>query len=255
MTREELADMRGNSGTGTQKTGAMGHPFQSLTAAYTGPFVVFMLLMAVGPFILDIIPVWPFAPEYIVYPLQTLVCGALLAYFWKRYEFNGIRYLSVIFAVGFFVFAIWTAPQFFHWAGPRRMGFNPDFFAANPTGYWATVILRFVRLVIVVPLLEEIFWRGFLMRYLISDRWNEVSFGQFQWKAYLLTTAAFTLAHWGSEPNWMPGPDVPAAFLCGLIYNGIACVTKSLGSCVFAHAVTNLFLGLYIMFTKQWGFW
>jgi uncharacterized protein len=227
---------------------------KSPTLAYTAPFVVFMLLMAVGPTILEIIPVWPYAPAYIVFPLQTVVCGGLLIYFWNSYKFNGIKYLSVTFAVGFFGFAMWTAPQFFHWIAPRFTGFNPDFFAASPAGYWTTVIMRFIRLVIVVPLLEELFWRGFLMRYLISDRWTEVPFGQFQWKAFSITVLAFTLVHWGSD-NFIPGQDFYSAILYGILIGGVACLTKSLGSCVFVHAVTNLFLGLYIMFTKQWGFW
>jgi hypothetical protein len=166
---------------------------------------------------------------------------------WKRIEFRGIAYLSVVFAVGFFVFAIWTSPQYFGWAPARRDGFNPDVFAPDSAAYWATVFFRFLRLVIVVPLVEELFWRGFLMRYLISENFTKVPFGTFRWAAFSITAAGFMLEH--------SSTDYAAALICGIIYNAVACWTKSLGSCVFVHAVTNLFLGLYIMFTKQWGFW
>jgi uncharacterized protein len=57
----------------------------------------------------------------------------------------------------------------------------------------------------------------------------------------------FGLAHWGA--------DFIPAILTGVIYNYVAVKTKSLTACVVAHAVTNLGLGIYIMQTKQWGFW
>lgn len=225
--------------------------------AYTAPFVVFMLLLALVPLAAKMLPAsgnaWFSQPEFIVYPIQTILCGALLLYTRRKVEFRGIAYPSVIFAVGFFVFAIWTAPQFFHWIPPRTDGFNPDVFPANSFSYWATVGMRFLRLVIVVPLLEEIFWRGFLMRFLISEPFEKVPFGTYQTKAFIITVIAFGLAHYGNSA--LPGQDFYAAIITGIIYNGVACLTKSLGSCIFVHAVTNLFLGLYIMFTKQWGFW
>ena len=219
--------------------------------AYAAPFGVFLLFLFLAQMLEKVVPttdnVWLARPAYLIYPLQTIVCGALLLYVWRKIEFRGIAYLSVIFAVGFFVFAMWTSPQYFGWAAPRREGFNPDVFPAGSASYWFTVIMRFVRLVIIVPLVEELFWRGFLLRYLINEDFTKVPFGTFRWFAFLATAVGFMLEH---QPS-----DYAAALLCGLIYNAVACTTKSLGSCVFVHAVTNLFLGFYIMFTKQWGFW
>ncbi len=225
--------------------------------AYTAPFLVFMGFLALVPVVEKMLPAsvnpWLSKGAFLVYPVQTLVCAVLLWKVRKKIEFRGFAYPSVIFAIGFFVFAIWTAPQFFHWIPPRTDGFNPDLFAGDPFSYWTTVSLRFLRLVIVVPLLEEIFWRGFLMRFLISEPFEKVPFGKYQTKAFFITVLAFAAAHYGNSA--LPGQDFYAAIITGVIYNGVACLTKSLGSCVFVHAVTNLFLGLYIMFTKQWGFW
>jgi len=219
--------------------------------AYVAPFLVFLLFMGASQGIEKLFPtsssIWLARPAYLIFPIQTLVCAGLLIYLRKNFEFRGIAYPSIVFAVGFFVFAIWTAPQFFHWSPPRRDGFNPDVFLHGSLEYWLTVGLRFLRLVLIVPLVEEIFWRGFLMRYLINEDFTKVPFGTFRWMAFLVTAVGFTLEH---QPS-----DYAAAFICGLVYNGVAVWTKSLGSCVFVHAVTNLFLGLYIMFTKQWGFW
>ncbi len=111
------------------------------------------------------------------------------------------------------------------------------------------MILRFVRLVVVVPLVEEIFWRGFLMRFVIADGrpfW-QVPFGKHDWRSFGVTTVAFMLVH--QKEDWLG-----ALIFGGLMY--FLCVrTKSLAACVGMHAVANLALGLYVMKTGQWGFW
>jgi CAAX prenyl protease-like protein len=85
------------------------------------------------------------------------------------------------------------------------------------------------------------------MRFLVREDFDKARIGEFQWKAFLLVAAFFMLVH--SMADW------PAAFLCGLAYNFVAVKTGSLSACVLAHAVTNLGLGIYIMATRQWGFW
>ena len=107
--------------------------------------------------------------------------------------------------------------------------------------------MRVLRLVLVVPLLEEIFWRGFLLRHLIRDPFHEVPVGAFTWRSFTWVALAFGLAHWG--------PDFVPAIITGALYNLVAITTRSLGACVLAHAVTNLGLGLYLFRTQQWGFW
>jgi CAAX prenyl protease-like protein len=145
------------------------------------------------------------------------------------------------------VFAIWISPQVIFGAPARTLGFNPETFRTSLAAYWLTVLLRFARLVIVVPLVEEIFWRGFLLRYLIDDRFSRVPFGTFSWLSFAVVSLAFMFTH--ATADW------PAALICGALYNCVAYLTKSLASCVVAHAATNLLLGIWIMETRQWGFW
>ena len=190
---------------------------------------------------------WFSYPAYWTYPAQTVICGALLLWFWREYELRAPRKIWVALLVGLVVFAIWIAPQQFLRFPPRLTGFDPEVFAAQPGLYWATVILRFLRLVVVVPLVEEIFWRGFLLRYLVSERFSSVAIGTFSWLSFVVVTLAFGLAH--SPADWV------AAVICGALYNVVAYRTRSLASCVIAHATTNLILGLWIMQTRQWGFW
>jgi len=224
---------------------------KSPLAAYVVPFALFMAGLALvegvrtlgggsGSFFLS-------KPEYWVYPLQTLVCGGALVYFWRRYDFGeGGGWIAAL-AAGLLVLALWIAPQALLGFPPRTAGFDPTVFSGSPLLYWLTVAARFARLVIIVPLVEEIFWRGFLMRYLIREDFQNIRLGTYDPRSFFGVAGLFMLVH--SMADW------PAAFVTGLIYNGLLIRTKSLGACVAAHAITNLGLGIYIMTTRQWGFW
>lgn len=219
--------------------------------AYITPFLTFMLFLSLVP----LMP-WLFkqnesllvrSAQYWVFPLQTLVCGALLVRFWSRYQFGHFAKIGFTIAIAVLVLVIWISPQAFFHAAPRTEGFNPTVFADNRPLFLATIAMRFLRLVIVVPLLEEIFWRGFLLRELIDEDFKKIPFGTFSWMSFAVVTLLFGFAHWG--------PDFWAAILTGALFNLVAYRTKSLASCVLVHAVVNLLLGIYIMRTGQWGFW
>lgn len=222
---------------------------QGKLAAYTVPMLAFVGFLGLVSLVkmTGSDAAWLRDPQYWIFPLQTLVCGALLIWFWRRYELHRLAGVPIVIAVAIGVFVLWIAPQSFFGFAPRNEGFNPDVFAANPAAYWSTVLLRFVRLVIVVPLVEEIFWRGFLLRYFINEKFDTVPFGAFSWLSFGAVTVGFMLVH--STADW------PAAAITGALYNWVAYRTRSLSSCVLAHAITNLLLGVWIMTTKQWGFW
>ena len=116
-------------------------------------------------------------------------------------------------------------------------------------GFQATIGLRFARMVLVVPFVEELFWRGFLMRFLVDqDRpFQRIAFGTHRWRVFWIVTVAVMLIH--NTSDW------PAAFVWGALMYFVAVRTKSLGACIVMHAVGNLLLGLYVMKTGLWGFW
>ena len=216
--------------------------------AFTLPMAVFLaLLAAAGALRKPGASFWLAAPEYWIYPAQTLICGALLLWFWREYEWQTPRKIFFASAIGLVVFALWVAPQQLFGFAPRLVGFDPQVFASQPALYWATILFRFLRLVIVVPLVEEIFWRGFLLRYLINEKFTGIPIGSFSWFSFAVVTLAFGFAH--SPADWI------AALTTGALYNFVACRTRNLASCVLAHALTNLLLGAWIMATRQWGFW
>ncbi len=196
---------------------------------------------------------WGLPARYALYPVQTLVCAGVLAWFWREYRLTAPRLAWFAVLAALVSAALWvsvfplliarTLPH----QPPRVDGFDPNVFAANPALYWTELVLRFTRLVVVVPILEEIFWRGFLLRWVIDENFTAVSFGTYRRTANFLVAVGFMLEH--------SLPDYPAALVTGLLYNMVAFRTRSLSSCILAHAVTNALLGCFIMATRQWGFW
>jgi CAAX prenyl protease-like protein len=216
--------------------------------AFILPLAAFLVLLAAGAALRKIGGAfWLDFPEYWIYPAQTIVCGALLIWFWREYEFRAPRRIVFAATVAVLVFALWIVPQAFLGFPPRVVGFDPEVFSGQPAAYWAMIIFRFLRLVVVVPLVEEIFWRGFLLRYFVNEKFHAVPFGTFSWLSFVAVTIGFGFTH--AQPDWI------AALLAGALFNCVAYRTKSLAACVLAHALTNLLLGLWIMKTGQWGFW
>ncbi len=220
--------------------------------AYVVPFVVFMLFLpvpdVVAPFLKSVSPILGENPKFVVWPLQTLVCAGLLMWYWKEYNWGGSTKWVWGIGIGVLSIAIWLAPEFVvPGSKPRVDGFNPTLLEETPILWWLTVIARFLRLVVIVPLVEEIFWRGFLMRYLINPEFEKVRLGTYSHMAFWAVVVLFMLAH--GVADW------PAAFVVGALFNFVAIRTRSLSTCVITHAVTNLLLGIYIMFTGKWGYW
>jgi uncharacterized protein len=216
-------------------------------AAFLLPMVAFFLLLALNRVLRQMGGSWLASPEYWIYPAQTIICGALLIWFWREYDLGAARRVVFTGAVAFVVVALWIAPQALLGFAPRLDGFNPDVLSGQTGPYWATILFRFLRLVVVVPLVEEIFWRGFVLRYFINEKFWAVPIGAFSWTSFTVVTVGFGFAH--SRADWI------AAFIASALYNCVAYRTKTLSSCVLAHAITNLLLGLWIMKTRQWGFW
>ncbi len=109
----------------------------------------------------------------------------------------------------------------------------------------AFVAVRLLGLVVLVPLIEELFWRSFLMRWVIDQDFARVPIGRVTPLAAGVTSVAFGLAH----PEWLPG------LITGLAWAWLVWRTKSLSACVVSHAVANLALGLYVIATGDWKYW
>ena len=128
--------------------------------------------------------------------------------------------------------------------GGPRTGYDPS---VLPTGgAWAFVAIRMIGLVVLVPVFEELFWRSFLMRYVIDpDDFRRVPIGRVTPLAAAITSVFFMLAH----PEWLP------ALLTGLAWAWLLHRTRSVSACVVSHVTANLALGLYVLMTGSWSFW
>ncbi len=218
--------------------------------------------------------------KYYMYPVKAIVVGALIVWVWKRLPKIEIKAFWLSFAVGVVGIVQWIALEpYLVWGEDKyEGGYNPYLYAEE-YGYGMTVVvaLLFMRVfgaAVVVPIAEEIFWRGFLMRFLINpnkdkikppkdklntlawldydldrftyDHWSKNPLGQYRPVSFWFTTCAFCMVH---------GQYWTVAFIYGVLVGWLFCKTKSLGDAIFAHAVSNLILGLYVIYTGYYWFW
>jgi uncharacterized protein len=127
--------------------------------------------------------------------------------------------------------------------GGQRTAFDPMRLA--PAARVGFLTVRVLGLVVLVPLIEELFYRSFLMRWVIDQDFTRVPIGRVTPAALAVTTGVFGLSH----PEWLP------ALLTGLAWGWLVWRTKSVSACVLSHAVANLALAGYVLATGEWKFW
>lgn len=210
------------------------------------PFALFMLLLALR----GALPEQPNFDTRWIYGLSVLLVGATLAWFWRDYgelarqNWPEARELALAVGVGLAVFVLWIqldAP----WMqlAPPTASFVP--LDASGALIWPLVILRWVGAALLVPVMEELFWRSFLMRWIAHPQFERVDPQQIGLRAIVLSTFVFMLAH----TLWL------AAIVAGLAYAWLYVRSGKLWTAVIAHAVTNGALGLWVIKTGRWEFW
>jgi CAAX prenyl protease-like protein len=212
------------------------------------PFVLFMLLLAArGAAPAD--GSWGFDPRWI-YAAQTLAVGAMLLVLWRHYgelaraQWPTLAELGLAVAAGLAVFALWIVlDKPWMVIGDATASFTPLDAAGQID--WALVAFRLAGAALVVPVMEELFWRSFLMRWIERPIFQGVTPQSVGLKAIVLSTFVFTLAH----TQWL------AAVVAGLVYALLYVRTGRLWVAVIAHAVTNAALGIWVVQTGHWQFW
>ena len=212
------------------------------------PFAVFMVLLALR----GLMPgeeSWGFDPRWI-YAITTLAVGALLAWYWREYgelvkqTLPSWTETALAVVVGLVVFALWIRLD----ARWMQLGEPTATFVPTDTHgqlLWPLIAVRWIGATLVVPVMEELFWRSFLMRWIRSPQFEIVLPQQVGLKAIALTTFVFTLAH----TLWL------AAVIAGLAYALLYVRTGKLWVPIIAHAVTNGALGVWVVATGRWSFW
>ncbi len=155
---------------------------------------------------------------------------------------------ALAFALGLVVTSLWVGLDGLY-PVPGGMGtraaFDPN--TIPGPGRWAFLVVRMVGLVLVVPLFEELFWRSFVVRWIIDpDRFRAVPIGRVTPLAAAVTAGLFAVEH---PAEWLP------ALLTGAIWAGLLHRSRSVTACVISHAAANLGLGVYVLATGHYKFW
>ena len=226
----------------------MAFPLSPAARARVIPFAAFMVLLAArGAMPED--GSWGIDPRWL-YGLTVLIVGGLLAWFWREYGELVLQTLPTLaeaalaVAVGLIVFGLWIhLDAAWMRLGEPSAGFVPK--DANGQLLWPLIAVRWVGASLLVPVMEELFWRSFLMRWVQSPQFESVVPQRVGLKAVVLSTFVFMLAH----TLWL------AAIIAGLAYAWLYIRTGKLWVPVIAHAVTNGVLGVWVLQTQRWEFW
>jgi CAAX prenyl protease-like protein len=205
------------------------------------PFAVFVLLtFAQGKF-------GP-ASVYWVYLFKSLV-GAWLIFeahpFVPEMRWR-LSWEAVL--VGIIVCAIWIGLDGLY---PRlqesKTVWNPhEEFGINSGAAWFFNLTRLAGSAIVVPPLEEVFYRSFVYRYLVKTNFQTMPLGQFHGLSFVVTCCIFGFMH---PDRWLAG------ILCGVAYQGLVIYKARLGDAITAHCITNFLLGVWVIWKGDWNFW
>ena len=234
------------------------------TIAFVGPFVIFLVLVQFYPSFcehqqLSRDTLAPSTTQYIwMLVTQIAIAVSLLFYFRDFYlKHFPIKFSSLGVVVGVVGIFVWVGLCHLELEksllamigitpGPTRPAFNP--FEHLPNTAWQRLFLipRFTVLALIVPLVEEIFLRGWLVRYVEDLDWESVRLSNLGWTALIAPTIYGVATH--------PG-EVLAAIAWFSLVTWLMTKTKNLWDCVVAHAVTNLLLGIYVICFQQWHLW
>ena len=215
------------------------------------PLVVFGLFLALEN-------QFPQAKSWL-YPTKTVATGLCLWFLRRQFKSLSWRWSYLGIVIGIVVFVQWVGMEEFfrnHWQYPplpifggegtwQAEIFNPqEFFGGRNLSFWLWVVVRMAGAVIVVPVMEELFWRGFLLRFFESRfrYFERIPLGEFGWFSCFAVAGLFALVH-----SWYI-----SAFVCCLFYNWLMYKTRSMLACVTAHALTNLLLWIYILYAGAW---
>lgn len=193
---------------------------QNPAVPYIAPFLTFIALLAVQKSLAFLGP-WEYAVRV------ALVAGVIFGVSRRVLDFR-VRYWLPSLAIGIGVFALWIAPDTLfpgwrqHWLftnsllGEVKVSLNEEQLSSP-----LLLFFRTCSAALLVPILEELFWRGWLMRWLIKNDFEQVPLGTYETQSFWIVAALFALEH---------GPFWEVGLLTGIIYNAWMVRTKSPGT-------------------------
>jgi CAAX prenyl protease-like protein len=191
-------------------------------------------------------------PPQVGYPVRVaLTLAVLLLVSRRNLELRLARPVASI-GIGLGVFAVWIGPDALfgyrhYWLFENAItGVVGVALPADLQRSAAFLLTRAAGSTLLVPVIEELFWRGWLMRWLIDHNFQSVPLGAYLPSAFWITAVLFAAEH---GPYWEVG------LAAGVVYNWWMIRTKSLADCILAHAVTNGALAIYVVAAGAWRYW
>jgi len=189
-------------------------------------------------------------PQY-AYPIRLGIVSAMVLIFSRNCLKQRPSQPLAAIGMGLAVFAIWIGPDLI---SDYRQSF---LFNNSVTGRAVSsipielrrqiwfVLIRTCSLTVLVPIIEELFWRAWMMRWLIDHRFWTVPLGKYTPAAFWTVAVLFASEH---------GPYWDVGLIAGVMYNWWMVRTRNLGDCILVHAVTNGALLVYVLQTGRWEY-
>lgn len=209
------------------------------------PFGLFIAFLVVAPFLADAIPAldvrW-------VYPVKAVAVAAALALLWRRFDELKPLSLSAADAVlalvaGAAVFVAWINLDLPWLSISVGAGYDPR--SGDGRINWLLALPRLAGAALVVPVMEELFWRSLVMRWLDRHDFLGMPPDTVSLRALLVSSVVFGLEH----QLWFAG------IVAGLVYGQLYRRSGKLWLPIAAHAVTNGLLGGWVLRSGHWQFW
>jgi exosortase E/protease (VPEID-CTERM system) len=176
-----------------------------------------------------------------LYPLRPILTAAALWRYrqvYRQWDWNW-SWPSVLIGVG--VFVVWMAlePE----ADGSPLGSTLDALPVWQKQAW--LVFRVLGSVMLVPVAEELAFRGYLLRRLVSADFEQVLPSRFTWLSFLGSSLIFGLVH----GRWLAGT------LAGLAFAGAVYRRGRLADAVVAHMTTNALIAALVLADGRWSLW
>jgi len=212
--------------------------------ARVAPFVIFLILTTAQDLLGDDFRYWLYLGKtvvgaWLVWEMRRVVAEMRWAFSWEAV------------GVGVLVCLVWVGvdpyvPKNHLFFKPGGGDWNPhEQFGAGSALAWLFIVVRILGSSLVVPPLEEVFYRSFLYRYFVRTDFQNMPLSHRHALSWGVTAVIFGLVHY----EWLAG------IFCGLAYQWLVLRKGRLGDAMLAHAVTNCLLGLWVVWRGAWGFW
>ena len=184
---------------------------------------------------------------YLSYIITVIITGFLIMFYKSKFPELKFKFDLQAVLIGMAVFLLWVLLEgrypWIPFLGTPGEGLNP--LTLPKVLIIPAMIFRLLGSILVAPIVEELFFRSFLYRFIATKNWKKMPIGRYDHIAFFVTIFFFGFIHM----RWLPG------LLAGAAFTGMMVWRKNLSSPILAHLTANLCLCIYVLSTQSWTFW